>query len=90
MVLGGRARQRTRHNICRREPELVPEDHRTRLRHRRMPDVGRWHYVVCGTAHILPPNARQHPSILSFTIQTKDNPSTFFICPPISVLFVSV
>ena len=90
MVLGSRARQSTRLSICRRESELVPEDHRTRLHHRRMPNVGRWSCVICGTAHILPPNARQHPSILSFTLQTEDNHSTFFTYPPFSALFVSV
>ena len=90
MVLGSRARQSTGHGICRREPELVSKDPRTRLHHSCMCDVERRRGTVRGSAHILPPSAGQHTIILSLTIQTEDNHSMLPTFPVISILSLSV
>ena len=90
MVLGCRTRQSTGHGIRRREPELVPKCHCTRLHHRRMLDVVRWRCTIRGSAHILPPSAGPHPRILPFTFQAEDNYSTFSAGRAMSALFLSV
>lgn len=77
MVLGRRTCQGTGHGIRRRELELVSRDYRTRLHHHRNLDVDRWRRTVHRTTKLLSPSTRQHPSILSLTLQTKDHHRTY-------------
>lgn len=77
MVLGSRARQSTGHDIRRREPEFIPQDHRTRLYHHRINDVDNWRGTVRWAANVLPSSARPYSSILFLTAQTEDNHSMF-------------
>ena len=77
MVLGSRPRQSTGHSIGRREFELIPKGHRTRLPHHRICNVNFRRGAFRRFAHILPPSAGQHTFILSLLIQTENNHSRF-------------
>ena len=89
MVLGSGTRQSTGHSIGRREPELVPKDHRARLHYHRMYNVDFWRSTFRRSAHILPPSAGEYTLILFLLIQTENNHSKYLAIFKVKMLLLS-
>ena len=83
VVLGRRACQGTRHGICRRKSELIPEDHRTHLHCRRCSNVVRRRGTVQRSTQLLSPSTGPYSSLLSLTLQTKDHYCMFTVLDPL-------